>query len=295
VSTGAAKSDLVPRVKEPHLAGRWYPAAPAALAAAVAELLAAAGSLVPGVVAVVVPHAAWALSGATAARGFAAAGAGHARAVILGPSHFADFRGAAVLPMGAYRTPLGMVRLDEEASATLARSPLVRSNPALFMREHSIEAQLPFWQTLAPGAPVVPLLVGSLERDEADALAAHLRPLIGPGTLAVVSSDMVHYGRRFGYLPEPPRDAQAVTSVLRRLDDGALARLVARDADGLAGYLAEQGAPVCGRHALGVLLRALPDDVHGATLGRATSVEATGEFEQAVGYAAVAFTRASAG
>src|SRR5207244_947161 len=82
-----------------------YPVAPAKLAQSVRELLAAGGSPRPGVVAVVVPHAAYQYSGPTAAHGFAAAGAGVRRAIVLAPSHFAHFRGAALLPMSGYRTP----------------------------------------------------------------------------------------------------------------------------------------------------------------------------------------------
>ena len=41
----------VPRIKEPHLAGRWYPAVPAELAATVHELLALGGPPDPNVVA----------------------------------------------------------------------------------------------------------------------------------------------------------------------------------------------------------------------------------------------------
>ena len=55
----------LPSIKEPHLAGRWYPLAPAELAQSVRGLLAAGGSPRPGVVAVVVPHAAYQYSGPT--------------------------------------------------------------------------------------------------------------------------------------------------------------------------------------------------------------------------------------
>src|SRR5438128_877319 len=212
----------LPSVKEPHLAGRWYPVAPAELAQSVRELLAAGGSPRPGVVAVVVPHAAYPYSGPTAAHGFAAAGAGVRRAIVLAPSHFAHFRGAALLPMSGYRTPLGVVPIDAEATAALARVPLVRPNPAVFMREHALEIQLPLLQGLAPECALAPLLVGSLEPGEAAALAAALRSLLEPGTLLVASSDLTHYGRRFDYLPVPPTDAATVAAAVRRLDARAL-------------------------------------------------------------------------
>src|SRR2546429_3681419 len=129
----------LPSVKEPHLAGRWYPVAPAELAQNVRELLAAGGSPRPGVVALVVPHAAYQYSGPTAAHGFAAAGAGVRRAIVLAPSHFAHFRGAALLPMSGYRTPLGGVPIDAEATAALAPAPPVPPNPAAVLREHPLD------------------------------------------------------------------------------------------------------------------------------------------------------------
>ena len=232
----------VPSVKEPHLAGRWYPAAPAALARRVEELLAAGGSPRPGVVAVVVPHAAYEYSGPTAARAFAAAGAGVRRAIVLAPSHFAGFRGAALLPMRGYRTPLGVVPIDAEATA---------------------------------------------------ALAAALRSLLEPGTLLVASSDLTHYGRRFDYLPVPPTDASAVAAAVRRLDEGALERIVARDADGFAAYVERTGATICGRHPIEVLLRALPAGARGERLAYTTSLEVSGDYEHTVSYAAVAFALAA--
>ena len=283
----------VPSVKEPHLAGRWYPAAPAELARRVEELLGAGGSPRPGVVAVVVPHAAYEYSGPTAARAFAAAGAGVRRAIVLAPSHFASFRGAALLPMSGYRTPLGVVPIDAEAAAALGRASLVRPNPALFMREHAVEIQLPLLQGLAPECALVPLLVGSLEPGDAAALAAALRALLEPGTLLVASSDLTHYGRRFDYLPVPPTDASAVAAAVRRLDEGALERIVARDADGFAAYVERTGATICGRHPIEVLLRALPAGARGERLAYTTSLEVTGDYEHTVSYAAVAFALAA--
>jgi MEMO1 family protein len=284
----------VPRIKEAHLAGRWYPADAAQLANEVRTMLARGGPAMPGALALLVPHAAYQYSGPTAATGFAAAGGRFARAIILAPSHFARFRGAALLPMTGYRTPLGVVALDAPAAAALAGSALVRANPAVFMREHALEIQLPWLQALVPECPVLPLLVGDLEPGDAAALAAVLRPLVVPGTLVVVSSDLTHYGRRFDYLPVPPTDATTVAAAVRRLDDAALDRIVARDADGFVAWADETGATICGRNALDVLLRALPATARGTRVAYATSLDATGDYEHTVSYAAVVFTAAAA-
>lgn len=286
---------VLPQVKEPHLAGRWYPAEPAALAATVRAHLDAGGPVRAGTRALLVPHAAFPYSGATAGRGFAAVdAAGRRRVVLLAPSHHAAFRGAALLPMAGYRTPLGVVALDAEGMAALGAAPLVRANPAVFLREHAVEIQLPWLQTVAPGCPVLPVLVGSLEAGDAEALAGALAPLCTPETLLVVSSDLVHYGRRFDYLPVPPDDPATVAAAVRRLDEGALARIEARDPSGFRRYVDETGATICGRHPIEVLLHALPAAARGERLAYATSLEATGDHEHSVSYAAVAFAEHTA-
>ena len=283
----------LPSVKEPHLAGRWYPAEPEVLARAVREFLATGGPPRAGVLAVVVPHAAYQYSGATAGRGLAAAGGDFRRIVVIGPSHFARFRGAAVLPMHGYRTPLGVMAIDGEALAALSSSPLVRANPAVFMREHALEIELPLLQVLAPAASLVPLLVGTLEADDAATLAATLRPLLEPGTLLVASSDLTHYGRRFDFLPFPAADATGVAAALRDLDDAALAHIVACDADGFRHHVDRTGATICGRDPIEIVLRALPAGARGERIAYATSLDVTGEYDHVVTYAAVAFSAAA--
>jgi hypothetical protein len=287
-------NQTVPAVKEPHLAGRWYPAEPDALARTVRDMLGAGGPPRAGVCAVIVPHAAYQYSGPIAARGYAAAGPGYRRAIVLAPSHFAAFRGAALLPMSGYRTPLGVVPIDADAAAALGRSPLVRANPAVFLREHALEIQLPLLQERLPGASLVPVLVGGFEPGDADGLAAALRPFVTPETLLVVSSDMTHYGRRFDYLPVHPDDAPTVAAAVRALDDGALDRIVARDADGFVRYVGETGVTICGRNPIEVLLRALPDGVRGERIAYASSLEVTGDYDHVVSYAAVVFAAARA-
>jgi AmmeMemoRadiSam system protein B len=279
----------VPRVKEPHLAGRGYPAAPDALARSVGALLAVAGPPRPGTMAVLVPHGPLAQAGAVVAAGIAAVAGERRRVLVLAPSHFADFAGAVVLPMDAYRTPLGTVPLDVAAVAALVRPPHVRANPAAFMREPGIEAVLPFLQTAGVEGLVVPMLVGRLEPGEAAGLAATLRPLLDDGGLLVVSSDLVHYGRRFDFLPVPPDDPAAVVGALRALDDATLAHVVAADADAFAAHVVAAAPTICGRHAIEVALRALPPGTRGERLAWGTSLAPGADAAQVVSWAAVRF------
>jgi hypothetical protein len=195
--------------------------------------------------------------------------------------------------MEGYRTPLGVIAIDADALRALAASGAVRTNPAVFMREHAVEVELPLLQTVAPAATLVPILVGALEPGDAAALAGALRTLMVPGTLVVVSSDLTHYGRRFDYLPVPPIDAATVSAAVRDLDDRALARIVAGDADGFVRHVEETADTICGRDPIEILLRALPPGVRGERVAYATSLDVTGDHDHTVSYAAVAFAAAA--
>ena len=280
------------RTRPSALAGTWYPADPAALAETVDELLAGAGTTPSAGIlrALVVPHAGYSYSGATAASAFTLVrGAHYRRVVLLAPSHRGAFDGLSIADVDAYETPLGSVPLDTEAVADLRTSPLVQSDPAAHRQEHAIEIELPFLQrALAPGWRLVPILVGRLDGDDARRAADLIRPLAGDDTLVVVSSDFTHYGPRFGYVPFPAD--HHLPARIEDLDDGAIAHIEAHDAAGLRDYRTETGITVCGYHPLLVLLDLLPPRAQVHRIAYATSGELTGDWNNSVSYAALAVT-----
>lgn len=223
-SLGAAAGDatllrVYESVRPPAVAGSFYPAEPAALRALIDRLLAGAlaeapvaspagapaaspaASAVARPKALIAPHAGYVYSGPIAAAAFARiaapGGQGAAvpieRIVLIGPAHRVFVTGLAAPGAARLRTPLGEVPVDAAALAALeAIGPsAVRAHAAAHAREHSLEVMLPFLQTLAPGAKIVPL-VGS------DAPPAEVGRVLealwgGPETLIVVSSDLSHY------------------------------------------------------------------------------------------------------
>ena len=180
------------------MAGSWYPGTPAAIAAEVEGYLAAARSpAVPGrLVGLISPHAGLRYSGPVAAHGYGLLrGRSRLTVVMVGPSHHAAFDGVAVYARGAFETPLGRVPVAEDiAGALLAAGPALCDDPEMHRKEHSLEMQLPFLQHVVPDLRLVPLLMGSQSREEADALAGALaRVLAGRDVLLVASSDLSHY------------------------------------------------------------------------------------------------------
>ncbi|HEB97200.1 MAG TPA: AmmeMemoRadiSam system protein B [Sedimenticola thiotaurini] len=279
-------------VRPSALAGSWYPADAAVLQRLLDGWLEAAattdGPGQPPVRALVLPHAGYRYSGATAARGVALVRGRHfRRVVILAPSHRAGFDGLSIAGVDAYRTPLGEVPLDGEAVRRLRRDPLVGSHAAAHRREHSIEIELPLLQrALAPGWRLLPLLVGRLQREDYPRLARLLRPLLDDDTLLIVSSDFTHYGEAFGYQPFPLDER--TPERIRALDEGAVAKILARDLDGFLDYRRRTGDTICGYRPIGLLLALLPADARVEQIAWANSGSMTGDYGHAVSYVVLA-------
>jgi len=181
--------------RPPVCAGRFYPANPAELSAAVHGLIAAAKvAEEPAPKAIVAPHAGYVYSGPVAASAhsrFLPARDVIRRVILVGPSHHCSLCRIAASSVDAFFTPLGPVPLDREAIAQVASLPQVMVLDEAHEPEHCLEVQLPFLQLILPQFTLVPLLVGDAsDEDIAEVLAALWG---GPETRVVVSSDLSHY------------------------------------------------------------------------------------------------------
>lgn len=276
------------------LAGVWYDADPSRLKAELTGYLQRAKTEPdPAIFAVVMPHAGYAYSGPCAAVG-AKAIAAHLdlrRVVVLGFSHRVPLPNRASVPAREthYRSPLGETPLDTAAIAMLMKHPLFTDLPSTRRGENSVEMQLPLLQAALSGRAwtLVPVTLGQLDDERHNQIAAALAPLLDEHTALVVSSDFTHYGPNFGYVPFRTE----IEANLRKLDDGAIERILAGDAEGFAAYCAKTGATICGQDSMGVLLRLLPAGFKARELAYDTSGRSTGDFENSVSYAALAFYR----
>ncbi len=284
------------RVHKTTLAGTWYPESPEELRTTIERYLAEVvlpESLPAGALAgLVVPHAGYRYSGTIAACGYRLLTEARPRRVVLiGPSHRSGFRGVALSDCGVFETPLGRVQVDLEASHRLLECPLVRVDPEAHRFEHSVDIQLPFLQVALPGESfrILPLLVGTLLEDDYAVLGTVLTGLLDEAAVLVVSSDFTHYGPRYGYVPFPA--GGSVSEQLRRLDEGAWSHALELDRKAFDSYCRKTGATVCGARAIGLLLETLSGRSRGCLLCYGTSADVTGEFDNVVGYAALAFFR----
>ena len=116
-------------IRPTAVAGTWYPASAGALTLEVDAYLSAAADGPAGrLQAIVAPHAGLMFSGPVGAYAYKAAAAGDFDvAVLVGPSHFVGFEGAALWPDGAFESPLGPAVVDEAGARALAASPVVNA------------------------------------------------------------------------------------------------------------------------------------------------------------------------
>jgi len=289
--------DVPPNVREPAVAGTFYPGDARKLGAMVDKHLAAAPAApnLPGPpCAMICPHAGYAYSGPTAATNYKLLRPGqYARVVVLAPSHYALLQGASVGAFTAFRTPLGDVPVDTEATTALRGCKLVGDQTEPQTREHSLEVQLPFLQKTLGRFSLVPLVVGDVTPRERDALAAALLPLWDERTLIVASSDFCHYGPSFDYEPFGKTDREHIA----RLDREGIDRILALDANGFESYLARTHNTICGQAPIGVLLRLakLRNPLLQPTLvAYALSGDIEHDYEHSVSYAAIAFCESGA-
>lgn len=261
-------------IRQPAVAGTFYPAEPAELQRQVEKLLDQASPAIEGRLrAVIAPHAGYVYCGSVLGRAFAmlcGLDAGQSwRVLHVGPSHHVPFAGVAASPDAAWHTPLGdtPVVLPAELSA----SRLVFADGRPHAPEHCLEVQLPFMQCALPDFTLTPLLTGKVN---AEALAAELAPLIDGDTLLVASTDLSHF------YP----DARA-----RELDSTSNDAIAALDIDAFT----RQG-DACGKTAVLALLHlARQFNWRPRQLAYATSASAFGDRRQVVGYSAFAFTSAN--
>jgi len=220
-------------------------------------------------------------SGQVAAYGYKAlTGSSYDTVVIVAPSHKAYFDGVAVQDTGGYKTPLGLMPIDEEAAgAIMEAGKVVRSNTTVHQGEHSVEVQLPFLQVVLGNVPIVPLIMGdqaiTVCKELADQIVSGLSRL-NKSALVIGSTDLSHY---FSY-------SQAV-----RLDGVITGRLAAFDPFGLEKDLDADRGEACGAGPMITTMLATQrlGANRAAVLKYANSGDVSGDRETVVGYVSCAF------
>lgn len=259
------------RLRQPAVAGSFYPSDPATLRAMLQGFL---GAVMPHggpPKAIIAPHAGYIYSGPIAAQAYARLALGRAflrRIVLLGPSHRVAFKGLATCHAQGFTTPLGIVPVDQEGIQSLQGLPFVHAFDPAHALEHSLEVQLPFLQEVLGPFSLVPVVVGDADPGQVAAVLEHLWG--GEETAIVISSDLSHY---HPYTAAQSLD-QTTSAAIAKLQPDTL------DAEVACGSLAIRG----------LLLAARAKGLKAEILEVRNSGDTAGDKARVVGYGAYAFT-----
>jgi MEMO1 family protein len=148
-------------VRQPAVAGRFYPAQRDELLRTVQDFLPPAQQRAK-VTGIIVPHAGYMYSGRVAGAVYARVDIPN-RNIVLCPNHTGFGVPLSIMQAGAWQTPLGQMQIDHElCTALMAVDPHLQDDAEAHRFEHALEVQLPFLQHLAgPSATFVPITIGT--------------------------------------------------------------------------------------------------------------------------------------
>jgi AmmeMemoRadiSam system protein B len=274
-------------IRPSPIAGQWYPGDARHLSSSVDGYINAAKlpEIDGQIIAAVVPHAGHIYSGPVAGYAFAALrGMTPGLVVVISPSHYPYPQPLLTTAHQAYTTPLGTIRVDDEAVQALDTAlnaelgfglSAVRRDP-----EHSLEIELPFVQRVFTNEyRLLPVMVRDQSlrtvRGLGKVLAAVLRER---NAILIASSDLSHFYTQ---------------SQADKLDGELLRRVEAFDPEAVLNAEDEGVGFACGRGAVAAVMWAAKalgaDKVR--ILHHATSGDVTGDTGEVVGYGAAVITR----
>ena len=266
-------------VREPAVAGLFYPAEPEILRKEVQHLLheATASTAKGKAIALVLPHAGYMYSGFTASIGYKLLSKKtFDTIVIVSPSHREYFNGISVYDGTAFKTPLGNLPIDQELADALVDDNIIIRSEDGHRKEHAIEVHLPFLQTLFDTVKILPIVMGDQRRTLCFYLGDKLAEVLQrKNVLLLASTDLSHYH---------------TYEEANLLDKIVLTDIASFDIEKLMDDLETQRIEMCGGGPTVAVLRAAK--LLGATrteiLQHCNSGDVTGEHDRVVGYLSAA-------
>lgn len=267
-------------IKEPNVSGQFYTADPTDLSSQIEEFISAAevSPYDKHIDMIIAPHAGYMYSGGVAAYGFKAVSQNSYKTiVVLAPSHYVSFDGIAIWEKGGFKTPLGVVDVDEPFTAKLMAShEKFYFAPQAFEEEHSLEVEIPFLQKVFQDFKIVPVIMGQPTFEILEEFAKSLQKAIGDrkDVLIVVSTDLSHYHD----------DKKA-----RQMDQGAIAAIKAMNIEKIWEEGHRKTIEMCGLVPVtAALLYAREKGLkHVDVLQYANSGDVTGDRDRVVGYTSI--------
>lgn len=263
------------RIRHQQVAGYFYPADKDKLQKDIAIMLQVAKpeKAFNNIFGIVSPHAGYMYSGKTAAFAYnLLKDKFYKTVIIISPSHAEYFPGISIFDGDAYETPLGIVEIDQ-----IMVDMLVENSKIIFRgiqghrKEHALEVQIPFLQTVLKNFKIVPIVMGDQSKMFVDELAEKISKVVDDNTLVVASSDLSHF-----YSSE---EAERLDSIVEK-------RINEFDFEQLLKDLDDHECEACGGGPIAVMMKtaSLKNIDKSLVISRSDSGDVTGDKSEVVGY-----------
>lgn len=261
--------------RRPAVAGMFYPGEKSKLQSDLSKMFAGVTSekINKKIVGIIAPHAGYMYSGYVAAEAYhQLVGLSYDTVVVISPSHRDYFNGVSVYT-GDYVTPLNSIPVDLKiCDRLLEYAPLIKATELGHRDEHALEVQLPFLQSVLMNFKLVPLVMGTQDRETCFGLGNVLgKVLKDTNSLIIASSDLSHFYSN---------------DAARRLDGIVVRDVEHFDENKLFDDIRQKKCEACGA---GPIISAIVATKHmGASSAKVlsyhTSGEVSGDYDEVVGY-----------
>lgn len=263
------------KIRHQQVAGYFYPAEKEKLENDISLLLNVAKpeKSFNKIFGIVSPHAGYVYSGKTAAYVYnLLKDKSYKTVIVISPSHAEYFPGISIYDGDGYETPFGIVEIDNEITDKIVEnSKIIFRGVQGHRREHALEVQIPFLQSVLKDFKIVPIVMGDQSKMFVDHLAEKISKVVDEETLVVASSDMSHFYD---------------SSEANRLDSVVEQRINEFDFEQLLKDLDDHECEACGGGPIAAMMKAasLKNINKSLVINRSDSGDITGDKSEVVGY-----------
>lgn len=262
-------------VREPQVAGMFYPSNPHELSEVINGFLdeVKLDRKYNHVAGIISPHAGYVYSGQTAAYAYKTIeNKEYNSVIVISPSHREYFHGISIYPGDGYKTPLGRIKIDKKLREKItSQSKIIFEGNEGHRAEHALEVQLPFLQIVLGDFELLPIVIGDQRKEYIFELADVLASSIDDDTLLIASSDLSHF--------YPKSHAKLLDSRVAKHIDSYRFEDLQHDLEG-------KRCEACGGGGIVALLKALKkrNIIYTHVVAQSDSGDITGDESEVVGY-----------
>lgn len=208
--------------------------------------------------------------------------------ILLGVNH-SGTSDKALISLQDWNTPFGLIKVDKDAASRLI-SNFIEVDETSHQNEHSIEVQLPFLQFISKNnldrLKILPIILSSLNISLIKKLAEKIFSLKKP-MIIIASSDFIHYGVSYGYMPFKFNIKQEVANLEKQF----YTLICNLETEKFISLAEKTRATICGAAPIAVLLELVKKFKidHGRLLCNYNSGNITHDYSNFVGYASFIF------